>query len=63
MSRADLDRMHREAGEEVAEHMLYSNAGFHQLYAAAGFESISVDDGARFFSKGLKPHWGSRAFS
>lgn len=55
MSRTDLDRLHREAGEEVAEHMLYSNAGFRQLYAGAGFENIAVDDGARFFSKGHKP--------
>jgi len=55
MSRADLDRLHREAGEEVAEHMLYSNAGFQQLYAATGFESIAVDDGTRFFAKGRKP--------
>jgi len=55
MSRAGLDRLHREAGEEVAEHMLYSNTGFQQLYSAAGFESIAVDDGERFFSKGVKP--------
>lgn len=55
MSRADLDLLHKEAGEEVAEHMLYSNAGFRQLYATAGFTGLVVDDGARFFSKGSKP--------
>jgi len=55
MSRADLDLLHKEAGEEVAEHMLYSNTGFQRLYSAAGFEEISVDDGTRFFSKGRKP--------
>ncbi len=55
MSRADLDRHHREAGGEVAEHMLYSNTEFRQLYTAAGFENIAVDDEARFFSKGIKP--------
>ncbi|MDO8804931.1 MAG: class I SAM-dependent methyltransferase [Elusimicrobiota bacterium] len=54
MSRADLDRHHREAGEEVAEHMLYSNTGFRELYTAAGFRNIEVDDGARFFSCGFK---------
>jgi len=52
MSRAELDRHHREAGEEVAEHMLYSNAGFRELYAAAGFGQVEIDDGARFFAKG-----------
>ncbi len=55
MSRAELDRHHRETGKEVAEHMLYSNAGFRRLYAGAGFENIAMDDGARFFSKGHKP--------
>lgn len=54
MSRADLDRHHREAGEAVAEHMLYSNTGFRGLYAAAGFRNIDVDDGPRFFSAGFK---------
>lgn len=55
MSRAELDARHREAGEEVAEHLLYSNAGFQRLYSGAGFESVAVDDGGRFFSKGVKP--------
>lgn len=55
MSRAELDRHHRAAGEEVAEHMLYSNTGFRELYAAAGFARVEIDDGPRFFAKGLKP--------
>ena len=54
MSRADLDRHHREAGGVVAEHMLYSNAGFHELYAGAGFKDVEVDDGGRFFSCGFR---------
>lgn len=55
MSRADLDRHHRETGQEVAEHMLYSNTGFSELYAAAGFVRVVVDDGARFFAEGRRP--------
>jgi len=54
MSRAELDRHHREAGEAVADHMLYSNTGFRELYAGAGFGGIEVDDGPRFFSCGFK---------
>ena len=55
MGRAELDRHHKAAGEEVAGHMLYSNVGFRELYAEAGFTDIVVDDGGRFFSRGLKP--------
>ncbi len=61
MSRLDLDRLHREAGEAVAEHMLYSNTGFFKLYGAAGFQKVEVDDGARFFSCGFKPELGGGA--
>jgi len=55
MTRADLDRHHREAGAEVADHMLYSNAGFKELYSGAGFKDVEVDDNGPFFSKGSKP--------
>jgi demethylmenaquinone methyltransferase/2-methoxy-6-polyprenyl-1,4-benzoquinol methylase len=55
MSRSDLDRHHRQSGEEVAEHMLYSNAGFHELYDGAGFKDVELDDNEKFFSCGFRP--------
>lgn len=54
MSRAELDRHHRASAEAVADHMLYSNAGFCELYRDAGFIQVEVDDASRFFSCGFK---------
>lgn len=55
MNRAELDAHHRRAGREVAHHVLMSDRDFLRHYRAAGFETVTVDNGAYFYSEGRRP--------